>query len=136
MERHTDLEVKYNSRTGRVRRLNLEKLSKPVADFVKHLNFVFSGTPYGIKSVNEYRGSVRDETKPDYTHIGIALYKLGEEPAKKCSDGYGYIGVTFGGWCDKPNMSILYYEDKNKHAVNIKKFESQIRNYDLTSLIN
>jgi hypothetical protein len=102
---------------------------------VKHLNFVFSGTPYGIKSVNEYRGSVSDETKPDYLHVGIRLYKLGEEPAKKCPDGQGYIGITSGGWAEHPHMSIMYYEKKNKHAVNIKKLESQIRDYDLTKLL-
>jgi hypothetical protein len=135
METHKNLDVKYNSRTGKVKRLKLEKLSKSVADFVKHLNFVFSGTPYGIKSVNEFRDSVSDETKPDYTHVGIVLYKLGEEPAKKCQDGCGYIGITSGGGVKHPYMSILYYEKTNKHEGNIKKLERQIRDYDLTSLI-
>lgn len=134
MEIHKKLDVKYNSRTRKVKRLNLENLSKPVADFVRHLNFVFNGTLYGIKSVSEYRSSVKDETKLDYLQLEILLYKLREEPAKRCSDGQGYIGITVGGWAEHPQMSLLYYKDKNKHAVNIQKLESQIRDYDLSKL--
>jgi hypothetical protein len=90
-----DLKVNFNPQTKRAKRLNLEKLSRPVANFVKHINFVLSGTTYGVYQVinKRYKPSkilskIVDEM--NFLEVDVILYRLGE-PAEVALDGLGEL---------------------------------------------
>jgi len=96
--------TKYNSRTRKFKQINLEKLTKESADFVKHLNFVLSGTPYKIYEVHEGR-------KKNNLNVYVTLYEIGEPCEEK---DYGILltnrGVSVGDWSKRKYFSKRYKE--------------------------
>jgi hypothetical protein len=108
-------EMKYNSRTKKFKQINLEKLAKETSDFVKHLNFVFSGTPYRICKV--YEG--RDKNN---LNVYVTLNERGEfcEENKDFGILLTSQGVSVGDWSQEKYLS--------------KKYKGKIKDYDLSKL--
>ena len=92
----------YNEKTKKFKYINLEKLAKESADFVKFLNFIFVGTPYKISEVRESR-------KKGNLNVYISLY---EGNSFEESKDYGILltnrGISVGDWSRKKLFSKDY----------------------------
>ncbi|VVB83213.1 Uncharacterised protein [uncultured archaeon] len=133
---HAYLDVGFNPKTKTIIPMNLEKLSKPIADFVRHLNFVFSGTPYGISSVIEGKYSqngllrriISGVEGNNCLDIGINLYKRRREPTECYEEGFKYIGIMIGE--DYEEIKLMEFEDRG----DLKDFEDRIKDYDFSKI--
>ena len=98
-------ETKYNPRTKKFKQINLEKLSKESSDFVKHLNFVLSGTLYRICKIYEGKEEL---------NVYATLFNR-SEPGKEIKD-YGILltnnGISVGDWSKEK-----YFSEKYKEAI-------------------
>lgn len=94
--------TKYNSRTKRFRQINLERMTKETADFVRHLNFVFNGTPYKICKVYESR-------KKNNPNVYVTLFERNELGEDK---DFGILltnqGISVGDWSQGKYFSEKY----------------------------
>lgn len=94
--------TKYNPRTKKFKQVNLERMAKETSDFVKHLNFVFSGTPYKICEVREGR-------KKGNLNVYVTFYERGTFEESK---DYGILltnqGVSVGDWSRGKYFSKKY----------------------------
>ena len=140
--KNIDLDVGYNSKTGKVKGLRLEKLSKPVADFVKHLNFVLSGTTYAVGFVNEQRykpnKAVREMitgiADEDKLVIDFTFYNKGQEPVPIFEGGLGYARIEFDEDTTRKDCKIEFMEFENPRA--IKNYFDKMRDYDLSAIFD
>ena len=94
-------ETRYNPKTKRFKQINLEKLTKEGSDFVRHLNFVFSGSQYKICKVYEGKNNL---------NIYVTLSN-GVEPGKE-DNQYGILltnnGISVGDWSKEKYFSEKY----------------------------
>ena len=120
--------VKFNLRSKRVKHLNLEKLSRPAADFARHLNFVFSGTPYGICAVDEDEYIPTEKGEQYRLDIDITLYKLADRSSKFYEKVIGNIFMDLKG--DKIRFSLF---ECNKNQI-LENYEEKIKNYDFSKI--
>jgi hypothetical protein len=99
--------TKYNLRTKRFKQINLERMTRETSDFVKHLNFVLSGTPYKICRVYEGR-------KKGNLNIYVTLFERGTFEESK---DYGILlnnrGISVGDW-----SRGKYFSKKYKGKIN------------------
>lgn len=136
-----NIDVGFNSKTGKVKRLNLEKLSKPVADFVKHLNFVLNGTPYAVGFVNEQRykpnGKLREFITgiegEDKLTIDFTFYNRGQEPIPIFEDGLGYLRIEFDEETTGDNCNDFEFI-KFENPRGIKNYFEKMKDYDLSAI--
>jgi len=132
-----DLDVCFNSNTGKVKRLKLEKLAKPVVDFVKHLNFVLGGTPYAVGFVNEQKYTLNGRIKrlitgiedEDRLRIDFTFYHKGQEPIQNSEEGLGYAVIEFDEETDLEDCNDLeFFEFSNSRG--IKNYFDKMKCYD------
>ncbi len=128
-------EARFNLKNGTIKPVDLEKLSKPVADFGRHLNFVFDGTPYGINSITDYTNhpivdAHSPEDKETYAHI--RLCRLEKTPGGvNYAFPMGHIQISRKGKAlqvDFPAYVANWVRDE------LRGFESQIKNYNLSAI--
>ena len=138
--REINLNIGFNPKTGKVKRLKLEKLSKPVADFVRYLNFVFSKTPYAIGFVNEQRYKPNGFIKrlitgieeEDKLRVDFTLYNKGQEPIPTFEGGLGYLTIDLDEDTTEKDCQVELFEFECPRG--IMNYENQIKNYDLTEI--
>ena len=138
--KNIDLDVGFNSKTGKVKRLKLEKLSKPVADFVKHLNFVLSGTPYAVGFVNEQRykpnGRLREFITgiegEDKLTVDFTFYNKGQEPVPIFEDGLGYVRIELTEDTTREDCKVEFMEFENPRG--IKYYFDKMKDYDFSKI--
>jgi hypothetical protein len=133
-----NLDVCFNKKTGKVKRLKLEKLAKPIADFVKHLNFVLSGTPYAVGFVNEQKYTLNGKLKrlitgiedEDRLRIDFTFYHKEQEISK---DGIGYAVIEFDEETDFEECNDLeFFESSNSRG--IKNYFGKMKCYDFSKI--
>lgn len=138
--KNIDLDVDYNSKTGKVKRLKLEKLSKPVADYVKHLNFVLSGTPYAVGFVNEQRYKPNGAIKrlitgiegDDSKIIDFTFYNKGQEPVPIFEGGLGYARINIDEDMKSRDCKVEFMEFENPKG--IKDYFDKMKDYNLSAI--
>jgi hypothetical protein len=134
------IEVRFDSEKNIVKQIDLEKLSKPFADFVRHLNFVFDGTAYGIGSAYEY--TPKDIFQKVFDENGLVCAEVGL--FKKSLLYHLKSGVWLSDLNDRFTKLISISSDgSNNKSLTIhfpecydelRDFESMVRNYDLTEM--
>ena len=135
-----NLDVGFNPKTGKVKRLKLEKLSEPVADFVKYLNFVLSGTPYAVGFVNEQKYTPNGFIKrlitgmegEDKLRVDFTFYNKGQEPIQTIDGGLGYAVIEFDEDTTRKDCELEFFEFENPRG--IKNYFEKMKDYDLTGI--
>ncbi len=133
-----NLDIQFNKKTGKVKRLKLEKLAKPVADFVKHLNFVLSETPYAVGFVNEQKYTSNRKIKKlitgiddeDRLRIDFTFYHKRQKIFDK---GLGYVTIDFDEETDLEECNDLeFFEFSNSRG--IKNYFDKMKDYDFSRI--
>jgi hypothetical protein len=138
--RNIDLDVKFDKKTRKVKRLKIEKLGKPVADFVKHLNFVLSETPYAVGFVNEQKYTLNGKIKrlitgiedEDKLRIDFTFYNRGQEPIPNFEEGIGYVVIELDEETDLEDCELEFFEFSNPRG--IKYYFDKMKDYDFSKI--